>query len=205
MRFSVSTIILFITLSAYCIPTDSVFIKLPASILPTLSGKQRYELAEYFKAGKKDSVQNLFGKNAILQKYDTTNCHIILKTSATGITEIKRFYKKDNSVYFGIINTIIMPVKYSYINFYNEYWEIKHINLSLPETTNWIDKAKITTSNIKISWINALIDKKFFSMKFSDSNELEIQNNVLSTLSMDDRKMIEPFFIDKNQIIQIKE
>jgi len=188
---------------AYAVPTDSIFINLPENILPTLAKKQRFELAEYFKAGKKDSVANLFGRNTILQKYDTANCHIIIKTSTTGTTEIKRLLISENERIIGIINTINKPVKYSQINFYTENWQIYPLKTQLPQYSSWINEKQLLTSGINPIWVKNLMDKNYLSMFFGPSNELEYENNVLNTLSVEDKKLVEPFFENKTIAVKI--
>ena len=200
--FQILAVLLLASTSAFSITTDSLFIKLPDNLIPTLTSKQRYELTEYFKSGKNDSVKNLVGSNTILQKYDTASCHIIVKTSGIGTTEIKRLNASNNSFSIAIINTISQPIMFSTLSFYNESWQRIAIKIELPETKSWINYSKITTSDIEASWIETLLDKKYYSMKFNDSNELDVRNNVLSTLSVADRKLAEPYFIDKSIQIQ---
>jgi hypothetical protein len=137
-----------------------------------------------------------------LQKYDTASCHIIVKTSGIGTTEIKRLNASNNSFSIAIINTISQPIMFSTLSFYNESWQRIAIKIELPETKSWINYSKITTSDIEASWIETLLDKKYYSMKFNDSNELDVRNNVLSTLSVADRKLAELYFIDKSIQIQ---
>jgi hypothetical protein len=200
--FQILAVLLLASTSAFSITTDSLFIKLPDNLIPTLTSKQRYELTEYFKSGKNDSVKNLVGSNTILQKYDTASCHIIVKTSGIGTTEIKRLNASNNSFSIAIINTISQPIMFSTLSFYNESWQRIAIKIELPETKSWINYSKITPSDIEASWIETLLDKKYYSMKFNDSNELDVRNNVLSTLSVADRKLAEPYFIDKSIQIQ---
>ena len=200
--FQILAVLLLAYTSAFSSTTDSLFIKLPDNLIPTLTTKQRYELTEYFKAGKNDSVKNLVGSNTILLKYDTASCHIIVKTSATGSTEIKRLNASNHSFSIAIINTISQPIMFSTLSFYNENWQRIAIKVELPETKSWINYTKITTSDIETSWIETLLDKKYYSMKFNDSNELDVRNNVLSTLSVADRKLVEPYLIDKSIQIQ---
>jgi hypothetical protein len=200
--FQILAVLLLASTSAFSITTDSLFIKLPDNLIPTLTSKQRYELTEYFKSGKNDSVKNLVGSNTILQKYDTASCHIIVKTSGIGTTEIKRLNASNNSFSIAIINTISQPIMFSTLSFYNESWQRIAIKIELPETKSWINYSKITTSDIEASWIETLLDKKYYSMKFNDSNELDVRNNVLSTLSVADRKLAELYFIDKSIQIQ---
>ena len=201
-KITLAIVSVFIVGTVFGIPTDSLFLKMPDKLLPTLARKQRYELAEYFKAGKADSVPNLFGRNAILQKYDTTNCHIVLKTSATGITEIKKFTFSTNENIIGIIQTVSKPVKFSNIQFFTENWQPFTLIIEMPDYRNWINEKQLLDSGLQPVWVENLLHKKYYSMHFTESNELEIENNVLSTLNMEDRKMVEPFFV--NKIIPIK-
>ncbi len=201
-KITLAIVAAFIVGTVFGIPTDSLFLKMPDNLLPTLARKQRYELAEYFKAGKADSVVNLFGRNAILQKYDTVSCHIVLKTSATGTTEIKKFTFSTNENVIGVIQTVSQPVKFSNIQFFTENWQPFILKVEMPDYRNWINEKQLLESGLQIAWVENLLHKQYFSMHFTESNELEIENNVLSTLSMEDRKMVEPFFV--NKIIPIK-
>jgi len=196
-------IVVFFTINLWAIPTDSIFLKMPDNLLPTLARKQRFELAEYFKAGKADSIPNLFGLNTILQKYDTTNCHILLKTSANGFTEIKKFTFSTNQPILGIIQTIYKPVKISDIQFFTEEWLPVKVEINIPDVKNWIYEKQLSESTVEPAWVDNLLHKSLFSMQFTDTNELEVENNVLNTLSLEDRKLVEPFFVNKPIRIKI--
>lgn len=201
-KYFLLLIALLITVSAYTIPTDSLFLNIPDNLLPTLTRKQRYELAEYFKAGKKDSVQNIFEKNAILLKYDTAECHIFIKTSASGSTEIKRL-KIDSTVLIGIITTVNTPVKQSSLDFFTEDWKSVTYTIQTPNYKAWLDEKKLDESLVEKLWINTLLDKKYYSMWFGSSNELFVENNVLKTLTTEDLKLVKPFFVDKNIVVKL--
>jgi len=201
-RILSAIIVIFIIGNAYGIPTDSIFLKMPDRLTPTLARKQRYELAEYFKAGKADSVPNLFGRNTILQKYDTASCHIVVKTSATGTTEIKKFAFSTNENVIGIIQTVSQPLKFSEIQFFTDNWQPIKLLIEMPGFKNWINEKLLIETGLDPIWIENLIKKEYFSMHFTDTNELEIENNVLNILSKEDRKMVEPLF--ENKAVRIK-
>lgn len=190
--------------SVYGITTDSLFINMPDKLLPTLLRKQRFEMTEYFKAGQKDSVRNIVGSNALLIKYDAAACHIIIQTSATGSSEIKRFVQLNGDTIIGFISTVQKPVKYSYIAFYTEKWVKKDIKMDLPNYEKWLDEKKLAEASTEISWIKTLLDTKYYSYSFSESNELIIENNVLNTLNNEDRKLVEPFFIHKGFALKLQ-
>lgn len=202
IRNFVLTVVLFLTTTVFsAIPTDSLFLSIPDNLLPTISRKQRFEMAEYFKAGKKDSVPNIFGKNAILIKYDTAECHIIIRTSTTGTTEIKRINTEKGTL-TGIINTVNSPVKTSNLHFYSEDWRPANYSISFPDYKAWIDEMKLSESKIEKTWVEKLLDKKYYSVSFGNTNELIVGNNVLETLCTEDANLVKPFFIPKNIIVK---
>ena len=201
-RLTSAIVAFFIIGTVLASTTDSLFLKMPDNLLPTLARKQRFELAEYFKAGKADSVPNLFGNKTIIQKYDTTNCHIILKTSITGTTEIKKFTFSTGENIIGIIQSVNQPFRFSNIQFFTETWQPFQLTIELPDYQTWINQTQLIESNLNSIWVKNLLQKSYFSMQFTETNELEIENNVLNTLNVDDLKMVMPFFVSKT--VQIK-
>lgn len=197
-RYIPSILISIFSVTLFAMPTDSVFIHLPDNILPTLGAKQRFEMTEYFKAGKADSTQNLFGKNAVITLYDTLNCHIRLVTSATGTTEIKRFYTADNSEIYGVINTVNTPVKTSSVCFYNANWRKLKYKIILPESGKWIDEEKCKTEKADYDQMKNIVRIAYYSLRFDADNQLIIENNTLSTLSEEDRKKVEKVWNEKS-------
>lgn len=189
---------------AFSIPTDSIFIKMPNHLIPSLSPKQRFELAEYAKAGKKDSVLNQFNKKVILQKYDTASCSISLRTTETSTIELRRLNMPSfDKAVLALIQTVELPTKLSTITFYTEIWQPINIQLQLPTIDQWIDNEKLKTTSISDTLVKSMLDKKYFSLSFTDNNELEIQNHVLTTLSKEEKKTVADFFLDKTITIKI--
>ena len=104
----------------------------------------------------------------------------------------------------GVIHTVELPVKYATIRFYTESWQPLAIQLHLPSTEQWIDTEKLKASSLSVTLIKSMLDKKYFSFSFADNNELEVQNNVLSTLTKEERKTAAEFFINKSISIKIE-
>ena len=119
---------------------DNILLNIPEQYIPLLSKQNRFELIEYYKANQKDSVKNKFGKFATLELYDSTNQHIILKPSKISRVEIKKLNTTDLSPIFAIINTILLPVPHSSINFYNMQWQKIIVDFTLPKATDWLKK-----------------------------------------------------------------
>jgi len=61
------------TISAQNIGT--VFLNMPENFMPTLTKQQRFELLEYSKVNRNDSVKNRFGNFSSVQIYDSINHH----------------------------------------------------------------------------------------------------------------------------------
>lgn len=189
--------LLFISFTASAIPTDSVFLNIPDKLLPLISKKNRYELSEYFKAGKSDSITNNFGKQAFMLKYDTATCHIILKTSATSTFELKRISDKNNETIYGIIKSISAPYLQSVVKFYDTNWNEISKQMKFPATESWYDLSKIKNDELDTVWLKRKINSEYFSLKFTTDNALEVENTLLQTLSVEDRKILEPIFAQK--------
>lgn len=205
LKNNILTFALLCSCFTFALPTDSIFIKMPNQLIPSLSPKQRFELAEYAKAGKKDSVLNRFNKKIILQKYDTTTCSIFLKTTETSSLEIRKLNMPTLEIpVLGVIQTVELPVKYSTIAFYTESWQPLTIQLQLPTIDQWMDTEKLKASFISETLVKSMLDKKYFSLSFTDNNELEVQNNVLLTLSNEEKKTTADFFITKTISIKIE-
>lgn len=204
LKNNILVISLLISTCAFAIPTDSIFLKMPNHLIPSLSPKQRFELAEYAKAGKKDSVLNQFNKKVFLQKYDTANCAISIKTTETSDIEIRRFIiPKQVKPILAIIHTIQLPVKYSTITFFTENWDPVAFSLKFPSLEQWIDLDELKKSTVSETLVKSILDKKYFSFRFTDTNELEIENNVLSVLNIEDKKTASSFLTKKTITIPI--
>lgn len=190
---------------AFAEPTDSIFVKMPNHLVPSLNAKQRFELAEYAKAGKKDSVMNMFNKKIVLQKYDTAKCIIELQTSESSFLELRKLsIPQYKTPVIGLIQTVYLPLKYSTISFYTENWKLITHTVSLPTLDQWIEKDKIMTSSNSEALIKSILDKKYYSFSFSENNELIVENNVLSTLSVEDKKICSEFLISTPITVKIE-
>lgn len=202
-KSALSALLIFIYLTVNAIPTDSVFINMPDKIMPLLNKKQRFEMAEYFKAGKPDSTKNAFGNNAILKKYDTVRCHLLVACSQNSTTEIMRLLTDKNDSIYAVIETVSQPIKYSSLMFYNLKWQKINLKISLPSSSEWLSKAKPEENITDQEQLNKIIQISFMSYSFDDNGQLMVENNTLSSLSMEDKKLIEPFWEIKTIRISI--
>lgn len=190
-------LLIFTFTTAHAIPTDSVFINMPDKILPLLNKKQRFEMAEYFKAGKVDSTKNAFGNNAILKIYDTDRCHLLIVSSQNSTTEVMRLLTDRRDSVYGVIQTVLQPIKYSTIQFYNLKWQRVNHKITLPAPSEWLNKTKSEGSNTDEEQLNKIVQISYMSYSFDTDGRLIVENNTLPSLSMEDKKLIEPLWENK--------
>jgi len=88
------------------------------------------------------------------------------------------------------------------VQFFTETWQPYQLPIELPDYQTWIDQKQLLETGLDFIWVKNLLQKSYFSMQFSELNELEIENNVLNTLNMEDLKLVKPFFVNKT--VQIK-
>lgn len=201
-------ILIFLLTTAINIHAQSVekgFLDMPEIIIPSLNSEKRLELMEYYKEGQKDTIQNLFGKDVLILKFDTINQFLRIKTAENTQFEMKLFYtkqKKDStSVVFGIIHTVCAPVCSSYIKFYNNEW--KHLNVEIPvlKATDWMKDIKTEVDGVKISEI---LNSNFMEFGFSeDSNQIWIKNNSTEILTKEDKAFVKPYLTDEIKILKV--
>lgn len=196
-------LLIFTCATASAIPTDSVFINMPDKILPLLNKKQRFEMAEYFKAGKADSTKNIFGNNAILKIYNTGKCHLLVVSSQNSTTELMRLLTDKNDSVYGVIQTVLQPIKYSSIQFYNLKWQRVNHKIALPAPSAWLNKMKSEESDTDQNQLNKIVQISYMAYSFDADGRLIVENNTLSSLSMEDKKLIEPIWENKTIPVSI--
>ncbi|OIP81052.1 MAG: hypothetical protein AUK44_10880 [Porphyromonadaceae bacterium CG2_30_38_12] len=172
---------LFLSLGLYASLLDSIFMRMPDKLIPTLTRQQRFELAEYFKAQRKDSTQNRFGKSSILIQYDTIQNHLLVKTSASSTTEIRQFQKPSGETYLGVICTVSMPVTNSSLSFYNSDWSLSPISVSIPQSKTFVS---------------------YVQLRFHET-EHTLMATYQSILTTEDEKIIDPDEAHKKFIIPL--
>jgi len=191
------------TISAQNIGT--VFLNMPENFMPTLTKQQRFELLEYSKVNRNDSVKNRFGNFSSVQIYDSINHHLIVKTTPISYVELKLLAIKDTDYVIGIIRTIKSPVSLSDIEFYDENWQTVPLHFQMPKATDWLKHDSLNRENIDKKWVSQLLESSFISLNFSKTGSaIEARNNSLDFLSIEDKKIISPLIDDKKLILNFK-
>jgi len=173
---------------------ESLYVKMPDILNPTLSAQNRFELIEYVKAHKGDSIENRFGKQAHLLVMDILNKRIVVQNTPTSVFEMKVNYLKNGKPYIGIIRSICAPICNSVVEFYDTAWNAIPVQFIMPKAFEWVDLRKIKKDIVDVNWVKKTSEISFVTLSFSDkNNEIVAKNNSFEFLSEADRKTILPF------------
>lgn len=91
----------------------------PGQIFAIINRSARLDMCDYFDAGQKVSVENLFGNGTRLDTI--TDLYMRLHTSETHIVEIRLMPFKSDTI-IAVIETALTPAPDSHITFYNRHW-----------------------------------------------------------------------------------
>lgn len=178
-----------------------LFLNMPDSYIPTLSQLQRFELLEYRKANRTDSTKNRFGNNVAIQLLDTTNKCIVLNTTATSRMELKVL--NENTI--GVIYSIKSPISISTVKFYDFNWLALPITFEMPQATDWLNEELIAQNKTDRELLLKSLNNSFISLSFAQTGSaIEATNNTLGFLSLEDKKLIKPYLLDKKLTYQLE-
>ena len=171
---------------------------MPDILNPTLSKQNRLELLEYHKAHQSDSVANRFGNQAHLIIMDTLNQQIVVKNTPSSTFEMKILTLEDSTIVIGIIRTVCAPVCQSSIEFYDTAWNKVPLQFSMPKAIDWINPKNMEIEKNDAVWMKNLLEISFITLTFSIQNQTLIaKNNTLEFLNEAERKLIQPYLVDK--------
>lgn len=186
--------VLLLGMSVLSQSVEHCYINMPDGLSPLLNKKARVEMLEYHKARQNDTIQNLFGGNAVLQVFDTLNNRIIVKCTESSTMEIKVFKQGDKPIFIGLINTVCSPICQSSIQFYDTLWNKIPLRFEFPKAIDWLNKEKLNNAqSIDKVWAVNVLENNFISLQFDPINQSIIAtNNSPEFLSEEDRKIILP-------------
>jgi hypothetical protein len=164
---------------------------MPDKLVPTLSKQQRFEMLEYSKLNRRDSVKNKFNEYVSIQHYDSINQLITFNTTKNNLTELKIFETENGTAFVAIINTSLQPVRLSTIQFYSLNWQPMTLFTNLPTAKQWLISEKNGHSEIDPDWLNKHLDNSYLSFTFSkEKPAIEVENHLVDFLSIEDKKII---------------
>lgn len=167
------------------------FTGMPDDIFSYLSGNNRKDLVDLYKAGKTAQVENILkGQSALNELSDN---FLSLKLSQSTTAQIKLLPLNDTAKVIAITLTVCGPACSSQIRFFTTSWkpiEVKELlpGISLDDFLNKEALAKSTDSSVLQP-----LDLTFFKYSFSkDSNDLTISLDSENYLSKEDYKRVSP-------------
>ena len=193
-----------ISFSANAQKVGELFLSMPDKILPTLSKQQRFEMLEYSKLNRRDSVKNKFNVYVSIQHYDSINQLITFNTTKNSLTELKIFETENGTAFVAIINTSLQPVRLSTIQFYSLNQQPMTLFTNLPTAKQWLIPEKNGHSEIDSDWLNKHLDNSYLSFTFSKiGSSIEVKNHLVDFLSIEDKKIIANLLSNKPLIYKL--
>ena len=164
-----------------------------SKINSTLTKQNRLELVEYFKAGIKDSVVNIFKGRSTLLKLDTINQQLIVQTSNNSVLEMKLINLKNEKLIIGIIKTISSSAVMSSVKFYDTAWNVVPLQFTMPKSIAWLKNDVLPTLEIDNKWITTLLQKSVVYLSFDTaSSNIIAKNGAMDLMDESTKKLITP-------------
>lgn len=193
-----------ISFSANAQKVGDLFLSMPDKIVPTLSKQQRFEMLEYSKLNRRDSVRNKFNEYVSIQHYDSINQLITFNTTKNNLTEIKVFEMEDATPVVAIINTVLQPVRLSTIQFYNTNWQPMMLFTDIPTAKQWLISENTENAEIDLDWLNKHLENSYLSFTFSkEKPAIKVENHLVDFLSIEDKKIIANLLSNKPLIYKL--
>lgn len=193
-----------ISFSANAQKVGDLFLSMPDKIVPTLSKQQRFEMLEYSKLNRRDSVRNKFNEYVSIQHYDSINQLITFNTTKNNLTEIKAFEMEDTAPVVAIINTVLQPVRLSTIQFYHLNWQPLTLFSDIPTAKQWLISENTENADIDLDWLNKHLGNSYLSFTFSkEKPAIEVENHLVDFLSIEDKKIIANLLSNKPLIYKL--
>jgi len=205
-KYLIAGLMILSSLSIFSQNIEKSYINMPERLNPVVPKKTRMELLEYYKAGQNDSIQNRFGRQVLLQVFDTLNNRIVVRNTESTTFEMKLLKTEGGIPVLGLINTVCSPICQSTIAFYDTAWNRIPLQFNLPKATEWINKDKLAESpELDKAWVSDVLENSFISLRFDVANQQIIAtNNSAEFLGDKDRKVILPVLNDQPVIYELK-
>jgi len=194
------TIFIFLVLNIHPVCAQHIgelFLKMPDELLPILTQQQRFELLEYAKINRKDSVKNAFNGYATVTSYDSLKQYIAVKTTRVSIAEFRVFTDDNQNHIIGVIQTVLQPIPSSTIALYNTNWQPISRRITIPKATDWLSTSALSAD--LLSTMQKILTNSFISLTFSGNAHITATNHSLSFLSREDKQTVEPFVVTNNR------
>lgn len=183
---------------------SDLFLSMPNQLLPSLSKQHRYELLEYSKLNRKDSIKNRFDNYVSNLSLDSTNQQITFNTTKNNSIEIKVYLLDNNDTLVGVINNILKPFPLSTIQFFTPQWKPSTVLFDPPKSSAWLIQKNIEDTTIDTNWLNKQLDNSYLTFKFLKTEpSIEVTNHLLDFINLDDKKLMSSMIDSKVLIYKL--
>lgn len=174
------------------------FMAMPDQLLPSLSKQHRFELLEYSKLNRKDSLKNRFDSYVSGLYVDSVGQHIVMNTTKNHCFEMKLFITGQNDTLIGVISTIQKPFPLSVIRFYSTDWKITTAGFLPPASSAWLKPSSSDDVNVDPEWVKKLLESSYLTFTFSKTADaIEVANHLTDFVNIEEKKQIDSLLFDK--------
>lgn len=110
-----------LTVSMQAVTMKSLFLSMPADLLPTLTLTARKDLVDFFENKQRAAVPSLLSSSSILTAF--SDDYLRLETSSASCIQIKRLSLADSTVFL-LINTVTGPLPDSRMRLFTPGWKL---------------------------------------------------------------------------------
>lgn len=192
---TIYTLLISITVGATNI--QHLFLNAPENIFPSLTKQQKFELLEYGKLDRKDSILNKFNNHISGLQPDTINNSIKFQENPVSRIQMRLFTDEQSDSLICMIRTYTGTDSISTITFYDTTFRTKKEQFTLPQATAWLKKNIPEEDNIDAQWFSNTLESSYVSARFDKNGNIILHNQLLSFLSAEDKKTISPFLNDE--------
>ena len=170
MRKSVVICLLSLCMSvAYAIDVRDMFIAMPDSVLPLLSGINRLDMLDFHDSGMKSVVRNRLEGNSELVEIDSNSMRI--RYTGNSEVAIRLYYYKDSVPVACLVHTVTSNgLSDSRVNFYDSNWNRLDGSrlLRIPTLEDFIRDG---LSRDSVSYVHRMSPVNSIKVRFTDNPE----------------------------------
>lgn len=174
---------------------ETLFAKMPSSILPGISAETRMDLIDFYKNGKAAVMPAVFGGKVELKVL--ANDYLLLKTSMNAAIQLKLLRQMDGSSVIVFVRTAAAPLKDSRIRCYDLAWKQVPV-IAMPRLTPLDFLSDASKADASMLESLALQGSRFFQTYSFEPNStsLIVRTSLKEELSLTVKDKLSPLLKD---------
>lgn len=166
-----------------------VYQHMPSELSPILNASQRFELVEYAKEGKQETITNQLRGNSHIMAYNEGQNYLKVSQTANSTLSIKLIPTHENHYFIIMIHTVSAPIQSSTISVYDASWKRKEIILPTFQTSDFLSLHHPLSQEEQDN-----LSPIFVSADFSPSFEtIVFTNQTIHILSEEQQERYKPY------------